>query len=316
MLHQILWRSIFRGVFIKFIETQKITVKHILCARTLLSRKFAMPASRENKDLADNFHVSIVKVYSDWEGKGPCAIVPLTWKMAHKSLCRMIRNGPLKISKSLKKAENGPFGKNLFPITGYREYIMNCVLENIRKCKNKCFTVLKIHPEVPSIMHSKFFLLKTLTLETLWVQVYDTSDGKPWDRIHSTAVPLRSDTQRSNLRSGRRSPSAWLSLPRTPPGEEAGPTPGRGPLLSEGEGSVWVVVCGPVKVPFVFALVQRPGRNSNILCCSIYDLFVCLLYTGKIWPFLSSNLLTNSKLIELFIKDNDTKLQWVNSRLG
>ena len=56
---------------------------------------------------------------SDWEGKGPCAIVPLTWKKAHKSLCRMIRNGPLKISKSLKKAENGPFGKNLFPITGF-----------------------------------------------------------------------------------------------------------------------------------------------------------------------------------------------------
>ena len=54
---------------------------------------------------------------SDWEGKGPCTIVPLTWKMAHKSLCRMIRNGPLKISKSLKKAENGPIGKNLFPIT-------------------------------------------------------------------------------------------------------------------------------------------------------------------------------------------------------
>ena len=60
------------------------------------------------------FHIS-----SDWEGKGPCAIVPLTWKMAHKSLCRIIRNGPLKISKSLKKAENGPFGKNLFPITAY-----------------------------------------------------------------------------------------------------------------------------------------------------------------------------------------------------
>ena len=34
---------------------------------------------------------------SDLEGKGPCAIVPLTWKMAHKSLCRMIRYGPLKI---------------------------------------------------------------------------------------------------------------------------------------------------------------------------------------------------------------------------
>ena len=58
----------------------------------------------------------IVTMTSDWEGKGPCAIVP-TWKMAHRSLCRMIGNGPLKISKSLKKAENGPLGKNLFPIT-------------------------------------------------------------------------------------------------------------------------------------------------------------------------------------------------------
>ena len=54
---------------------------------------------------------------SDWEGMGPCAIVPLTWKMAHKSPYRMIRNGPLKISKLLKIAVNGPFGKNLFPIT-------------------------------------------------------------------------------------------------------------------------------------------------------------------------------------------------------
>ena len=52
---------------------------------------------------------------SDWEGKGPWAIVPLTWKMAHKSQCRMIQNGPLKISKSLKKAENGPFGKKPLP---------------------------------------------------------------------------------------------------------------------------------------------------------------------------------------------------------
>ena len=41
----------------------------------------------------------------------------------HLSLCRMIRNGPLKISKSLKKAENGPFGKNLFPITARRSKI-------------------------------------------------------------------------------------------------------------------------------------------------------------------------------------------------
>ena len=55
--------------------------------------------------------------FSDREGKGPCAIVPLTWKMANQSLCRMIRNGPLKMSKSLKKAENGPLAKTLFPIT-------------------------------------------------------------------------------------------------------------------------------------------------------------------------------------------------------
>ena len=59
----------------------------------------------------------IYKEPSDWEGKGPWAIVPLTCKMAHKSLSTMIKNGPLKISKSLKKAENGPFGKNIFPIT-------------------------------------------------------------------------------------------------------------------------------------------------------------------------------------------------------
>ena len=56
--------------------------------------------------------------FSDWESKGPCAIVPLTWKMAHQSLCRMIRNGPLKISKSLKKGANGPLAQYLFPITG------------------------------------------------------------------------------------------------------------------------------------------------------------------------------------------------------
>ena len=31
--------------------------------------------------------------------------------MTHQSVCRMIRNAPLKISKSLKKAENGPLAK-------------------------------------------------------------------------------------------------------------------------------------------------------------------------------------------------------------
>ena len=49
--------------------------------------------------------------------------------MAHKSLCRMIRNGPLKISKSLKKAENGPFGQNLFPITADQMiHMIGCIL--------------------------------------------------------------------------------------------------------------------------------------------------------------------------------------------
>ena len=46
--------------------------------------------------------------------------------MAHKSLYRMIRCGPLKISKSLKNAENDPFGKNIFPITAaFPIYIQN-----------------------------------------------------------------------------------------------------------------------------------------------------------------------------------------------
>ena len=57
-----------------------------------------------------------VHSYSDWEGKGPCAIVPFTWKMAHYSVCRMLRNGPLKISKNIKKSWKWPIGKNLFPI--------------------------------------------------------------------------------------------------------------------------------------------------------------------------------------------------------
>ena len=62
------------------------------------------------------FHITspttfMMRCYSDWEGKGPCAIVPLTWKMAHKSLCRMIRNGPLKISKSLKKLKMAHLAK-------------------------------------------------------------------------------------------------------------------------------------------------------------------------------------------------------------
>ena len=53
-----------------------------------------------------------ITIDSDQGGKGPCAIVPLAWKIAHQSLCRIIRNGPLKISKSMKKAENGPLAKN------------------------------------------------------------------------------------------------------------------------------------------------------------------------------------------------------------
>ena len=61
-----------------------------------------------------------------WQCKGPCAIVPLTWEMANISLCRMIRNGPLKISKSLKKGENWLIGKNLFQITADISSPDNC----------------------------------------------------------------------------------------------------------------------------------------------------------------------------------------------
>ena len=59
----------------------------------------------------DSHPTSVVNLFSDWEGKGPCTIVPLTWKIAHQSLWRMIRNGPLDISKSLKKAEYCLFAK-------------------------------------------------------------------------------------------------------------------------------------------------------------------------------------------------------------
>ena len=66
---------------------------------------------------------------NDWEGKGPCAIVPLTWKMAHQSLCRVIRNGPFKSSKSLKKAENGPLTKisSLITVSGVRASMCSLV---------------------------------------------------------------------------------------------------------------------------------------------------------------------------------------------
>ena len=55
--------------------------------------------------------ITLSSFCSDWGGKGPCAIVPLTWKMAHKILCRMIKNGPLKISKSLKKLKMAHLAK-------------------------------------------------------------------------------------------------------------------------------------------------------------------------------------------------------------
>ena len=40
----------------------------------------------------------MLRSISNWEGEGPCAIVPLTWLMAHYCLCRLLRNGSLKIS--------------------------------------------------------------------------------------------------------------------------------------------------------------------------------------------------------------------------
>ena len=60
----------------------------------------------------------------------------------------MIRNGPLKISKSPKKAENGPFGKNLFPITVVQDIVMSKVNLNFSQKSVKDHNqghIFKIH---------------------------------------------------------------------------------------------------------------------------------------------------------------------------
>ena len=71
---------------------------------------------------------------SDWEGKGPCAIVPFTSKMANRSLWRMIANGPLKISKSLKKLKTAHLAKTSSQsLTKYeasgakRSWVISCI---------------------------------------------------------------------------------------------------------------------------------------------------------------------------------------------
>ena len=58
-------------------------------------------------------------IIRDWEGKGPCAIVPLTCKMAHQSFCRMIIKWPIENFKSIEKSWKWPIGKHLFPITKF-----------------------------------------------------------------------------------------------------------------------------------------------------------------------------------------------------
>ena len=114
---------------------------HISGINILCSLRFAKICTRENKDPSFDHKIAkfdtrknvrlygmfgrrhmhssecchCVSLCSDWEGKGPCTIVPLTWKMAHKSLCRMIRNGPLKISKSLKKSWKWPIWQKSLP---------------------------------------------------------------------------------------------------------------------------------------------------------------------------------------------------------
>ena len=112
--------------------------------------------------------INIVHRCSDSEGKGPCAIVPLTWKMAHQSLCRVIRNGPLKISKSLKKAENGPLSK-----------ISSQTLQMINSHGNiptywdyfwmalQCMPIFMTHRSILVILSSHIFVTNILTFALL-----------------------------------------------------------------------------------------------------------------------------------------------------
>ena len=47
-----------------------------------------------------------------WLGRqGPCTLIPLTWRMTHRNLCRMLKNVPLKIFKIIENK------KKLFQIT-------------------------------------------------------------------------------------------------------------------------------------------------------------------------------------------------------
>ena len=46
--------------------------------------------------------LTVVELDSDWEGKGPCAIVPLTWEMAHQSLCSRVATDSVKEGKQGK----------------------------------------------------------------------------------------------------------------------------------------------------------------------------------------------------------------------
>ena len=57
----------------------------------------------------------------------------------------MNRNGQLKISKSLKKAENGPFGKNLFPITATLALYISESCKNKECCAKVRFEFFEMH---------------------------------------------------------------------------------------------------------------------------------------------------------------------------
>ena len=99
---EVIWRG-----WLDLVRLLKLAYLRRLRKANFGKKSFRNSAKKCN--MSPGVHIS--PVIRDWEGKGPWAIVPLTWKMAHQSLWRMIRNGPLKISKSSKKAENGPLAK-------------------------------------------------------------------------------------------------------------------------------------------------------------------------------------------------------------
>ena len=108
---------------------------------------------------------------SDWEGKGPCAIVPLTWKIAHQRLCRVIRKGPLKISKSLKKAENGPLSK-----ISSQSLLRTVYYPRATRCGGDIVTLLWFRPSVRPWFRPCVDLVNTIETTPMHISLSNLAD--------------------------------------------------------------------------------------------------------------------------------------------